>query len=201
MRRVLVIALALGLAAALCWWPERGADPVLDASSDVRACAENLRAIHAGLLEHQRRFGRLPERPGTAFLGALIAEGIWLDTPATRARLTCPGPGADPVPEGVDFRRPGALSGVDSAYAVRDFAAHPLARFPAGGPALEPLIGCDNALALNHDGCTNVLYTDGSVKTFTLAQEIERGTLAPDARTIPVGKDSPLPDLRRLLAE
>jgi hypothetical protein len=167
----------------------------------VRTCAENLGEIHRGLLEYQRRFAHLPEASGAAFLGALIAEGVWLDTPATRARLTCPGPGAEPVRAGADFRGKGALTEADSAYAVRDFGAFPLARFPAGGPENEPLVGCDNARRLNHDGCTNVLYTDGSVKTFTLAQEIERGTLPPGAEALPLGPQSPLADLRELLPD
>jgi hypothetical protein len=200
-RRVFVLLLVLGLAAGLYLWSPGSEDPVFDAPLSVRECAENLRAIHAGLLEYQRRHGSLPERAGTAFLGALIADGVWLDTPGTRARLTCPGAHAEPVLADVDFRTPGALSLADSAYAVRDFAAHPLAKFPSGGAELEPLIGCDNARGSNHDGCTNLLYTDGSVKTFTLAQEIERGTLAPGAEAIPVGPDSPLPDLRKLLAD
>jgi hypothetical protein len=201
MRRVLVLATVVLLAVALFLWRRRGPAPVFEAPNDVRVCADNLRALYAGLREYHARFGRLPEGRGPAFLAALVAEGLWSDTPAERARLTCPGPGAAPVPEGVDYRRPAGLGGVDSAYAVRDFAAFPLARFPAGGHALEPLVACDNQRAMNHDACTNVLYTDGSVRTLTLAQEVERGHLPPGARVMAVGPEATIPDLAKLLPD
>ncbi|HEX6885950.1 MAG TPA: hypothetical protein VF530_21430 [Planctomycetota bacterium] len=198
-RKLAVVALVLALAV----WLVRGRggdseEPVVELGRDVNECTENLRAIHAGFLRHaQRTGGALPEGAGVAVLGALVAEGDLPDTPAVRAQLTCPGPGAHPV-SAVDFRRPEALGGADSAYAVRDLMDFPLARFPAGGGASEALVACDNARGMNHAGCMNVLYTDGSVRTFTLPQEIERGTLPPGTRTIPVGPGSPLPDLRVL---
>ncbi|MEW6072703.1 MAG: hypothetical protein AB1726_08955 [Planctomycetota bacterium] len=175
-RALALLALAAG-AAALALWPrpERGESPRLAAGADVLACRENLRAIHAGLAAYVGRYGTLPSGSGTGFLAALVTGGIWPDTPESRARLQCPG-GGD--------------------YAVRDFAAHPLVRFPCGGD--EPIAGCANARGRNHAGATNVLYADKTVRTLLVATEIEKGTLPAGATTLPVGPASPLADLKKL---
>lgn len=199
-RRVLVPLVVLALAAALYLWP-RGTTPIVDVPDDVNACATNLRAIYAGLLEAHARAGRVPSGSGIAFFAALIAEGVWEDTPAKRALLTCPGPHAAPVPAGLDFRASSALPPSASAYAGRDTSRFPLTKFPSGGAELEPLIACDNAGGLNHEGCMNVLFSDGSVITLLLAQEIERGIVPPGTTNLPVGPDSPVPELRELLGD
>ena len=77
-----------------------------------------------------------------------------------------------------------------SPYAERDLAAYPLERFPTRGT--EILLACPS-----HDGTLNALYADGSVKTFSLAQEIELGVLPAGTEKIPVGEGSPLEELRR----
>jgi hypothetical protein len=105
------------------------------------------------------------------------------------------------VRAGVDYRQVAALTGADSAYAARDTAAFPLAKFPSGGPEIEPLVACDNARGMNHAGCMNVLYSDGSVRTLSLAEEIDSGRLPEGTTTIPVGRNSPIPDLRKLSTE
>jgi len=204
-RRLLIVLVVLALALWLALG--RGEDegePVVELGRDVNECLANLRHVYAGFLRcaHDPASQalpageRLPRRSGVAVLGALVAGGHL--SADERARLTCPGPGAARVDPAVDYRAVEALTGADSGYAVRDLVAFPLPRFPAGGSASEALAACDNARGLNHAGCMNVLYTDGSVRTFTLAQEIERGTLPPGTRTIPVGPGSPLPELRVL---
>jgi hypothetical protein len=196
--RLLVPLLVLGLAAALYFWPGFRAEPIVEVPDDVNACARNLREIYKGLLLLGVREKHPPTRSGVALLGDLIASGALEDTPANRAHLTCPGPGAAPVRADVDYRALETLTEADSAYAARDVEAFPLAKFPSGGPELEPLVACDNADGLNHAGCTNVLYSDGTVVTLLLAQEIERGHVPADAKTIKVGKGSPIADLRKL---
>lgn len=199
-RRVLVPLLVLALAAALYLWPQ-GEASIVEVPDDVNACATNLRAIYAGLMEGHARDGGVPEGAGIAFFGSLIADGTWGDTPANRALLTCPGPRAEAVPSGLDFHAPAALPPAASAYAGRDTARFPLTKFPSGGPELEPLIACDNAHGLNHEGCMNVLFSDGSVVTLLLEQEIERGIVAPGTTTLVVGPDSPVPELRKLVGD
>ena len=49
-----------------------------------------------------------------------------------------------------------------------------------------------------YDTVKNALFADGSVRTYSLRQEIEAGTLPAGATTIPVGPESPLADLRKL---
>jgi prepilin-type processing-associated H-X9-DG protein len=78
-----------------------------------------------------------------------------------------------------------------AGYAARDLVAFPLERFPAGGARNEPLVACDGAAETPHDGCINVLYTDGSVVVLTLEDESAAGHLAPGARALPVGPGSP----------
>lgn len=192
------VALAAALALAAC---SDGASARHDVGSDVRACTANLRAIYDGLLEYDRRFGRPPEESGVAFFAALVARRIWEDAPAARARLTCPGKGARPVPAGTDYARLSALTGESSAYAGRDVARAPLGAFPAGGKDLEPLVACDGALGMNHAGVLNVLYSDGSVRTVELAREIERGALPAGTESVAAGRGSPLPDLRKLVGD
>ena len=198
-RRILVPLVVVALAAALYFWRGFGGAPIVDLSGDVSACAANLRQIHAGLLRYALREKHAPTESGVRLLGALFASGAL--EPANRAYLSCPGPGAAAVPEKVDYRYLEALTGADSAYAARDNVAFPLAKFPSGGAELEPLVACDNAHGLNHDGCMNVLYSDGSVVTLFLAEEIERGLLPAGATTIPIGKDSPILDLCKLTTD
>jgi prepilin-type processing-associated H-X9-DG protein len=200
-RKALVVAVVVLCALALLFWKRGGPSEDLTPPSDVALCTENLRAIYAGLLEYQRRFGHLPEHEGVAFIGALIADGLWEDTHENRARLTCPGPDADSVPPDTDYKRLADLTCIDSAYAIRDFRTYPLTKFPAGGAEFEPLLACDNGIDLNHRDSMNVLYSDGSVRVITLASLRAEGRLRASDETIPVGKDSPVEDLRKLVGD
>ena len=174
-KTIAFVLLAIGIGALWFWGPNRGEDPRHDVTRDVRRCVENMRAIHEGLLHYLEVHGALPEATGSEFLPALIEGGTWTDTAENRERLTCPGAGS---------------------YAVRDFAAYPLPRFPTGGG--EPILACDNATGLNHPGVMNILFADKSVHTLVLEQEIARGRVPADSVTIVVGPDSPLPDLQKL---
>ncbi len=178
---------------------DEGEDFRHDVSDDVRACQENQLAIYDGLIAYVEMHGDVPDGADTAFLAALITDGIWEDTLENRARLTCPGPGAHEVPGDVDLRAPDSLTGEHSAYAVRDFRSHPLEKFPTGGD--EPILACDNAHGMNHAAAVNVLYADRTVRRFLLGREIEAGRLPEDATTIVVGPESSIPDLRKLLAD
>jgi len=198
-RHIVVPAVVVALAAGLYFY-RGGEAPIVDLPDDVRTCTDNLRAIYRGLGEYHQREGHLPAASGNAFLAALVVEGVWPDDAESRARLTCPGRGAEPVPAGLDLRSPD-LPPSASAYAARDNLGHPLAKFPSGGSELEPLVACDNAHGMNHDGRMNVLYSDGQVRTFVIAQEIEAGRLPAGTTTIPVGPGSPIEDLRPLVGD
>jgi len=199
-RQVVVLLLVAAVAAMLYRWRGCSEAPVVDLPSNVQECASNLSRIYAALVLYPERSPdeRWPKESGVRFLAALIASGTLADTPENRALLTCPGPGAAPVPESVDYDALEKLTSADSAYAARDMTAFPLAKFPSGGAEIEPLVACDNEHGLNHDGCMNVLYSDGSVSTLFLDEEIERGNLPAGSKTIQVGRDSPIADLRKL---
>lgn len=177
-RRVLVPLLVLTLAAGLWFWPGFGGGATLGVTVETGTCMLRLREIHAGLIQYKLRTGHAPTGTGHGFLEALFSEGVWDDTPANRERLSCPSTGR--------------------MYAARDAKAFPLTNFPAGGPANEPLAACDGGDHLPHPEGVNLLYSDGSTVTVLLAQEIERGRLAPGSTHIPVGPDSPIPDLVKL---
>lgn len=198
-RRVLVPLVAVGIALALFLWPDRGEDPRHDVTGDVTECAARLRRIYDGLRALHERSEAVPPGSGVAFLAGPLALGAIEDTPENRAMLTCPGPGARPVPPGTDWKDLASLWPGSSAYTGRDQVAAPLARFPSGGSEVEPLAACDNANGLNHDGCMNVLYSDGTVVLLRLADEIAAGRLPADARTIPVGPGASHSDLAKLV--
>jgi len=163
--------------------------------SDVEECSARLREIHRALADLARERGWQPSHSGVGLFAELVASGAWPDTAESRARLTCPGRNAAAQGE-KSFADLAALDEGHSAYAGRDLAAFPLPGFPTSGR--EILMACDNAGGMNHDGVMNALYADGSVKTFSLSAEIEGGALPAGAASIPVGPDSPIPDLRKL---
>ena len=193
-----VAALVLGL----FWWSSGSEQsPLHEVESDVRSCKENLRAIYTGLCTYRDRVGHAPEQGGVGFIAELIASGTWEDSPESRALLTCTGPGAIPVPPGTDYTNIESLSPEASAYTAVDTTRQPVTKFPSGGPEQRAIVACDNATGMNHEGILNVLYSDGSVKTFSLERLITQGILEPGTQTIPVGSESPLEELRALVAE
>jgi hypothetical protein len=199
LRRVLVPLAVLLVGVGLFWWTRDDGGPLHDVPDDVRDCRRNLRAIYDGLVEYESRFDSTPSGSGVGFLAELVASGVW---EASRSdQLTCPGPGALPVPPGTDFGATDTLDAGSSAYAGRNTLDHPLEKFPSGGPELQALVACDNATGSNHGGVLNVLYSDRSVKTLELERLIESGVLPDGATRIPIGPDSPIEELRTLTAD
>ncbi len=180
---------------AFLFWPR---DPDLrhDVSSDVQTCKRHMMAIHKGLVS-QERAGTLDMSSGYAMLGGLIDKGTWKKTAENIRMLTCTGPGAHAMPDDA-FASPGSFDATSTAYAFRNLADHPLSKFPAGGEDNEPILACDNASGMNHAGVMNVLYTDGSILTLHIEQEIERKRLPPGTTTIAVGTNSPIEALKKL---
>lgn len=198
-RQVVVPLVVLAVALVLWRWPFGANQPVVELAGDVQRCAENLRAIYAGLLTYERRTGHAPGGAGVAFLAELIRSGAWEDSPANHARLTCPGPASTPPRADARWSEPETLDEDDTAYAARDALRFPLAKFPSGGNELQPLVACDGARGPNHAGCINLLQSDGSVVTLELSALIARGLLPPGSQAIPVGPDSPVPELQKLV--
>ena len=191
--KLLAVAAVLGLLAFL-FWP-RNNDLRHDVPSDVTACKRHMMAIYKGLTSRART-AEVDLSSGYGLVSSLIDDGIWKRTPENRAMLTCPGPGADPMPEEA-LVLPDTFGPELTAYACRNMEAHPLAKFPSGGESNEPLIACDNANGMNHDGVMNVLYTDGTILTLHIDHEIERGNLPAGTTMIEVGPNSPLEDLKK----
>lgn len=188
-------ALAFGGALPSC-----GEDgPVLDVSSDVERCRENLRAIHTGLVALTERSGRPPQGSGVALLAEPFAAGVWPQDAAHRALLACPGPYAQPIPPGVDYTRVDRLGPECTSYAGRDTVRFPFDAYPLGGRDPQPVAACDGAPGrANHDGMVNVLYADGSVRTHVIAELVARGVVPTGTRSLGIGPDALLEDLRML---
>ena len=203
MNRRLVPLGVLVVALLLLWWTSSSSDqgPLDEMESDVRTCTDNLLAIYDGIREYDERFGHPPSGSGVAFFAELVESGIWKDAPGSVARLTCPGPNAHPVPDGTSFAVVAGLTSASSAYAGRNMKDHPLEQFPSGGPDVQALVACDNANGSNHDGITNVLYSDRTVKTFEVEKLRERGVLSEDTDVLRIGPNSPLTDVRKLIAD
>jgi hypothetical protein len=202
MYRKLSILLVLAAGAAIYWWTRpRSPSAVQELPSDLEQCRENLRAIYQGLLAFEAKTGRAPEGSGPAFLGELVSSEVFENTRSSVRRLTCPGPGAEPMADGTNFKDLASLGPKSSAYAARDTRAFPLAKFPSGGAELEPLVACDDARGMNHEGALNVLFSDGTVRTYEIARLVADGTLPPGTTTIVVGPGSPLPELQKLAGD
>ncbi len=174
--------------------------PRLEAKGDGAQCIENLRALYGSLLQYADARGGPPPHSGAAFVGALVADGIWPADGEHLARLTCPGSkqplgGAD-LPPAERWRDLQRIDEGWTAYAGRDQERAPLPSLPGRGS--EVLIACDNHRGPNHQGITNALFADGSVVSFELEVEIEAGNLPKGAAYVPVGPDSPIPALRSL---
>ena len=199
--KLVPLTLAL-LILALFWWTRtgEGPSPRHEVDSDVRRCTANLQAIYDGLRAYDDRFGHPPGGSGVSFFAALVSSGIWPNTPESIERLTCPGPGASPVPPDADLNDLTSLSDESSAYAGRDIAAHPLLAFPSGGPDNHVLVACDNAQAMNHDGAMNVLFSDRTIQTIRIERLVETGVVPAGTDRVAVGPDSPVEALRVLTA-
>ncbi len=193
--RFLLLAVLLGL----LFGCNQGDDPRLDVPRDVDVCIDRMRGIYRALVDQRNQSGEVPQGSGVEFFAQLISTGFWPDTAENRAKLTCPGPKAHP--QAGDFSDRTAISGAHSAYAGRDFSAHPVEKFPAGGPELYLLLACDNAGGLNHDGVMNALYSDGSVRTLVLEELIRSADVPAGTTRLPVGPNSPLEELRVLVGD
>ena len=168
----------------------------------VTACRTNLQALFQSLQVYHLKHNRLPREGGVKFFAALIADGAMENTKDSAKRLSCPavehsaltiGQIEDPTEW---FRNLDTVDGQYSAYAGRDVKEFPLRRWPGSGK--EVLICDDNDPEMNHPTTTCVLYADGTVGTFELAELRERGVLAEEDPLLVVGPDSPVEELRKV---
>jgi hypothetical protein len=81
----------------------------------------------------------------------------------------------------------------------RNTKEFPLRKFPGSGK--DPLIADDNDPEMNHSTTTCVLMADGTVTTYELLDLHKKGLLAEEEKTLPVGPESPVEELRKLTLE
>src|SRR5262249_7900501 len=152
-------------------------------SAEVTACKTNLKNIYNGLMLYKGKYNSIPSQGGVRFFADLIARGAIENTKANAERLTCPGVekaslAIRDIPWDQWWPALETINGSSSAYAGRDMKNQPLRQFPGSGR--EPLVADDNDGGMNHHTTTNVLYADGSVQTFELVDEQNKGTLTKD---------------------
>ena len=172
--------------------------------SKVTACKKNLQEIYSGLMIHQDKHGRVPDKSGAQFFATLISKGVWENTEATAQKLTCPGVDLGALTIGSMepdqwFADIDSVDGTYSSYAGRDMKNSPLKKFPGSGK--EPLVADDNDGSEeegNHRTTTVVLYADGNVGTHELYELQEKGDIDKETLVLKVGPDSPLEELRKL---
>ena len=172
--------------------------------SKVTACKKNLQEIYSGLMIHQDKHGRVPDKSGAQFFGTLVSKGVWENTDASVQKLTCPGVDIGALSIGSMeptewFANIDAVDGTYSSYAGRDMKNSPLKKFPGSGK--EPLVADDNDgsdTEGNHRTTTVVLYADGNVGTHELFELREKGVIDDTVEVLKVGPDSPLEELRKL---
>jgi hypothetical protein len=137
------------------------------------------------------------------FFAALIADKVWDNGKTSAQKLSCPAIKRSALAGIANLDNPedwynhlDQVDGTYSAYAGRNMKEHPLRKFP-GGPK-EALVADDNDPDMNHRTTTVVLFADGSPSTFELSELIKSGVLHEDQKTLPVGPDSPVDELRTL---
>lgn len=167
----------------------------------VTACKKNMDEIYKALIIYDQKYDRLPSEGGARFLASLIARGALENNENAAKRLTCPGIKIDALAIGdMDpeewFTDLELVDGDYTAYAARNLKDYPLRKFPGSGR--EALVADDNDPALNHSTTTVVLMDDGSIVTYELFEEREKGTLGPDEDVLIVGPESPIEALQKL---
>lgn len=173
--------------------------PEMIDAANVTACEKNLQEIYKGVETYRVKYDRLPSESGVRFFTTLISRDVWENTKTSAQKLSCPGVdigaldiGAidDPEEWYIDSE---IVNGNYSSYAGRNTDEFKLRRLSGK----EPLVADDNDGLGNHRTTTNVLYGDGSVQTFELALERERGNVGSDEEWIVVGPDASIEDLAK----
>lgn len=169
-------------------------------SAKVTACEKNMHEVFNGIQMYKNTRKRLPHESGVRFFTSLIETKTWDNDKTSATKLTCPGVdlGALTIGQIDDYTEwysdADAIDGSFSSYAGRDTAEFPIRRLSGK----EPLMADDNDGGGNHRILTNVLYGDGSVSAFNLADEQKNGNVGEDEEWITVGPDSPIDDLAKL---
>jgi len=173
-------------------------------ASRVLDCQENLRTVGQGMLAYKnmRNKGKWPRESGIRFLLTLHKHGQ-IDGRASDS-FVCPGtpnvyndegPSGEP---GSSYEDWDAITSDTISYAGRDTDAYPIR---GGNEAEEPIAADDNEFGPNHKTVTNILYAGGEVHPFDL--EIEGEAILEEFPEygqdgLPVGPESPHPDLQKL---
>jgi prepilin-type N-terminal cleavage/methylation domain-containing protein len=169
----------------------------------VTACKKNLLEIYSGLLIYDNKHGDLPKGSGVKFFAALIADKVWDNGKASAQKLSCPAVKRSALSGIANLDNPedwyshlDQIDGTYSAYAGRNMREAALRKFP-GGPK-DALVADDNDPDMNHRTTTCVLFADGNVATYEIAELLKSGTLHEDQKVLLVGPESPIEELRKL---
>jgi prepilin-type N-terminal cleavage/methylation domain-containing protein len=171
------------------------------ASANSRACQSNLRQIASNLQlwADDRNKGNWPKEAGIKFLLILVKDGELGKKDLDIFRC----PATDDVTNTADDKTPGSgFKDWDSldknciSYAGRD-AIH--FRIDKNKGSEEVVASDDNDNRANHAHITNIVYADAHVGTIDVKDY--KAELPENAEFIPVGPESPDPDLKKLLIE
>jgi prepilin-type N-terminal cleavage/methylation domain-containing protein len=169
------------------------------ASANIRACQSNLRQI-AGSLQlwaDDRNKGNWPKEQGVKFLLVLVRDGELGKKDMDVFR--CPATGdetstADDKTPGSGFKDWDSIDKNCISYAGRDAKNFPINKNKLSDEAIG---SDDNDGRANHAHVTNVVYADSHIGTVDVKDF--KSELKEDAEFVPVGPESPDPDLKKLL--
>ena len=162
-------------------------------------CEMRLRKINHLVLLYESKFKGKPRGRGIQMLKTLWDSGVMEHTPENRDLFFCPHVEDD---ERITWLKDQPIDDIwREGFGSRDtsFACRADGRLPASGR--EPWMADDNEIGRNHpDGSVNVLYGSGAVRRIHLSDLRRKNSEIPSDEdyVLPVGADSPVPDLRRL---
>lgn len=176
--------------------------------TDHSSCETNLRKLYEHLLAYRVQRGSWPSEHGSRFWLCLWTEGILEHTAENRDLFFCPGRLAnDPYYQSKIRQTPlaelwkdlASTTPADSHYAGPDaLVVADLLRLGPSGTVCFAADDNEGEESNHRDGRVNYLLGDGSVRSITLEELQEDGTLGSKDQVIPVGWRSPVEWLRRL---
>jgi len=197
---LLVVITILGILAAVLL-------PAVFRGSEISksfACKGNLQKIFEMFtIYKQKNNGLWPSQSGALFVLVLTQDkGIFEPTKTDIDYFFCPNArdGNESYKGAVDDPKSWLptlddATSNDTTYAGRDMKNHGRR---IGSSNLEIIVADDNEGGNNHTGHLNYLAAGGQVVELQYSKLVEKGLIPTESETVPVGPESPVPELQKL---
>jgi prepilin-type N-terminal cleavage/methylation domain-containing protein len=176
------------------------------ATANHFACQKNLQNIYALLLDYKGKRQHYPVKSGVKFLLAPWVDKVCEHSVQNRDYFFCPALMKDDphyVGNIMDAPLDGLWPNIESVTSADSHYAGRRRGEPGVSLNFESDLECiaadDNEQGSNHrDKDVNALFGSGAVRTILFAKLEADGLMKPDDQWIPVGPESPSPELRKL---